>query len=48
LIEHLNAVKGSDGWFTENYGGLDYDGSAVQPNGAKKPWQMHKPWRMKR
>jgi|SRR5690554_171443 len=41
LIDHLNAVKGYDGWFTEHYGGLDYDGSAVQPDGLKKPWQIH-------
>ena len=41
LIDHLNGVKGYDGWFTEYYGGLDFDGSAVQPDGLKKPWQVH-------
>lgn len=41
LIEHLNSIKGYDGWFTENYGGLDFGGSAIQPNGLKKPWQVH-------
>jgi len=34
LIDHLNALPGKDGWFTEHYGG---DAN----NGAKKPWQRH-------
>lgn len=41
LIEHLNSINGHDGWFTENYGGLDFEGAAIQPNGLKKPWQIH-------
>jgi adenine-specific DNA-methyltransferase len=41
LIDHLNAVEGYDGWFTQHYGGLDFDGSAIQPDGSKKPWQQH-------
>ena len=41
LIEHLNSIKGYDGWFTENYGGIDFEGSAIQQNGLKKPWQVH-------
>lgn len=41
LIAHLNSIKGYDGWFTEKYGGLDYSGSAIQPDGTKKPWQVH-------
>ncbi len=41
LIEHLNAVRPADGWFTEHYGGLPNDGRAVQANGLKKPWQIH-------
>jgi adenine-specific DNA-methyltransferase len=32
LIEHLNALKGRHGWFTEYYGG---------GNGLKRPWQRH-------
>jgi adenine-specific DNA-methyltransferase len=36
LIDHLNAVRGSDGWFTEHYGG-----DPARSNGAKKPWQRH-------
>lgn len=41
LIDHLNAVQGYEGWFSTHYGGLDFDGSAVQSDGAKKPWQLH-------
>lgn len=41
LIDHLNAVKPCDGWFTKTYGGVDFDGSAVQPDGKKKLWQVH-------
>jgi adenine-specific DNA-methyltransferase len=36
LIDHLNALPGRHGWFTEHYGG-DVNGS----NGLKKPWQRH-------
>jgi adenine-specific DNA-methyltransferase len=36
LIDHLNAIPGRHGWFTENYGG-----DAVRSNGLKKPWQTH-------
>jgi adenine-specific DNA-methyltransferase len=32
LIDHLNALPGRHGWFTEHYGTLD---------GLKKPWQRH-------
>ena len=41
LINHLNSVQGIDGWFTEHYGGHPNNGSAVQSNGLKKPWQIH-------
>ncbi len=41
LINQLNAVKGYDGWLTEKYGGLDFNGSAIQPNGSKRIWQIH-------
>jgi adenine-specific DNA-methyltransferase len=41
LIEHLNAVKPIDGWFTEHYGGLPNGGCAIQADGFKKPWQAH-------
>ena len=39
LIDHLNSISGYDGWFTEHYGGFDYTGGAIQPDGSKKPWQ---------
>jgi adenine-specific DNA-methyltransferase len=32
LIDHLNALPGQEGWFTEYYGGS---------NGLKRPWQRH-------
>lgn len=42
LIEHLNAVQGCAGWFTQHYGGVVGDAdSAIQPDGSKKPWQIH-------
>ena len=41
LMDHLNAVQPVDGWFTEHYGGYANDGSALQADGLKKPWQLH-------
>lgn len=41
LIEHLNSVDSKDGWFTRHYGGHPLDGSAIQNDGLKKPWQIH-------
>jgi adenine-specific DNA-methyltransferase len=41
LVRHLNSVKPIDGWFTEHYGGLPNDGSAIHSDGLKKPWQIH-------
>jgi adenine-specific DNA-methyltransferase len=41
LIDHLNAVPPRDGWFTMHYGGHPNDGSSVQTNGLKRPWQIH-------
>ncbi|HED53286.1 MAG TPA: DNA methyltransferase, partial [Phycisphaerales bacterium] len=35
LIDHLNALSPVDGWITENYGGLDHNGSAIQTDGTK-------------
>lgn len=40
-LQYLNTLPGRDGWFTEHYGGYDYQGSAVQPDGKKRPWQVH-------
>ncbi len=41
FIDHLNALKPIDGWFTKHYGGHTNDGSAIQADGLKKPWQLH-------
>ena len=41
LIDHLNAVPPIDGWFTEHYGGNANNGSAIQADRLKKPWQLH-------
>jgi adenine-specific DNA-methyltransferase len=41
LIEHLNAVRSINGWFTEHYGGQPNGGRAIQVDGLKKPWQVH-------
>lgn len=40
LVDHLNHLQGRDGWFSEHYGGYVNNGSAVQPDGLKKPWQL--------
>lgn len=40
LIAHLNHLEGRDGWFSEHYGGYANNGSAVQLDGLKKPWQL--------
>ena len=41
LINHLNALPGKDGWFTEHYGGEPNGGSSVGEDNLKKPWQKH-------
>ena len=41
LIDHLNALPGEDGWFTEHYGGEPNSGCSVSDDGLKKPWQKH-------
>lgn len=41
LIDHLNALPGRDGWFTEHYGGEANGGCSVSIDGLKKPWQKH-------
>ena len=38
LIDHLNALPGTHGWFTEHYGG---DVTSRTENDLKKPWQRH-------
>jgi adenine-specific DNA-methyltransferase len=39
LIDHLNALKPIDGWFTENYGGDGFHKESNNGDGLKKPWQ---------
>jgi adenine-specific DNA-methyltransferase len=41
LIDHLNALAGKDGWFTEHYGGEPNGGCSAGRDGLKKPWQKH-------
>jgi adenine-specific DNA-methyltransferase len=41
LIDHLNALPGQDGWFTEHYGGEPNGGSSIGKDSLKKPWQKH-------
>lgn len=41
IIDHLNSLPPVDGWFTQHYGGQPNGGCAVQPDGRKKPWQVH-------
>ena len=41
LIRELNNTPPADGWFSQHYGGDANNGCAVQPDGLKKPWQIH-------
>jgi len=41
LIDHLNALPGIDGWFTEHYGGEPNNGCSIGKDSLKKPWQKH-------
>ena len=41
IIKHLNNLPPCDGWFTEHYGGDENNGSAISPDGLKKPLQRH-------
>jgi adenine-specific DNA-methyltransferase len=46
LIDHLNALPGEDGWFTENYGGEATTKSASRRSDSKRPWQRHNTLRL--
>ncbi|MDR2632606.1 MAG: DNA adenine methylase [Treponema sp.] len=39
LMDHLNALKPVDGWFTEHYGGDGEHTLSNKGDGLKKPWQ---------
>lgn len=41
LIDHLNNTPPVDGWFTEHYGGSANEGSSIQADGLKRPFQIH-------
>ncbi len=41
MIDHLNAIKGVDGWFTQHYGGSSKTDTSMGLDGKKKPWQSH-------
>jgi adenine-specific DNA-methyltransferase len=41
IVDHLNALPGRDGWFTEHYGGDPNGGASAGRDGLKKPWQKH-------
>jgi adenine-specific DNA-methyltransferase len=41
IVDHLNSLTPTVGWFSINYGGYDRDGSSIQEDGFKRPFQMH-------
>lgn len=41
LLDHLNAMPGEDGWFTEHYGGSGEFPNSDSQDGKKKLWQRH-------
>jgi len=41
LLDHLNSLPGTDGWFTEHYGGEANGGASAGQDQLKKPWQKH-------
>ena len=41
VIDYLNNLTPTDGWFTATYGGNDNQGSSVQHDGLKRPFQVH-------
>ncbi len=41
IINHLNNVNPTHGWFSQNYGGIDNNGTSIQSDGLKRPFQMH-------
>jgi len=41
IVNHLNGLKGKEGWFTHNYGGSAETNLSIGADGNKKPWQSH-------
>ena len=41
IIDHLNALPGREGWFSEHYGGEANGGSSPGKDRLKSPWQKH-------
>ncbi|MDH3493786.1 MAG: DNA adenine methylase [Acidobacteriota bacterium] len=41
LIDHLNALPGKEGWFSETYGGSVDSEISSDGDGLKKPFQIH-------
>lgn len=41
IIDHLNALPGVDGWFTEHYGGNPEKDKPSDGTSVKRPWQVH-------
>lgn len=41
MLDHLNNITPKHGWFSENYGGVNNNGSSIQSDGKKRPWQIH-------
>jgi len=41
ILDHLNALPGKHGWFSEHYGGEPNGGSAIHTDGKKRMWQLH-------
>lgn len=46
MVDHLNALTGRAGWFTEHYGGEPNAGCSISADGQKKPWQKHNTLRL--
>lgn len=46
IINHLNRLQPTEGWFTEHYGGDPNGGSSIGVDGLKKPWQRHNTMRL--
>ena len=41
FINRLNGLDDINGWYSQNYGGLNIDGKSIGADGLKKPFQLH-------